>query len=206
MWSSMDRTLEDNMVDDWFFCTTLTGLRGGHTQFVQAGVETSDTGVEAVKPDPGSSWEGHPEGWVPVSGNENAESLWGCPTTPHSIGDLPSAPHACCWCQMNWWVVVQWVQMGVSIWDTVHFQSMDGWALIGACFQAPVARRARDNVTPLRRSSAGLMPARIGRLSAGVGCRHPVTVRKASLMAGQWGVSTAAPAWKAVLSCWMGQV
>jgi len=27
------------------------------------------------------------------------------------------------------------------------------------------------------------MPARIGRLSAGVGYRHPVTIRKASLMA-----------------------
>jgi len=31
------------------------------------------------------------------------------------------------------------------------------------------------------------MPARIGRLSAGVGRRHPVTTRKASLMAGRWG-------------------
>jgi len=47
-----------------------------------------------------------------------------------------------------------------------------------------VARRARDTVAPLRRNSAGWMPARIGRLSAGVGHRHPVTVRKASLMAG----------------------
>ena len=28
------------------------------------------------------------------------------------------------------------------------------------------ARRARDNVAPLRRSSAGWMPARVGRLSA----------------------------------------
>ena len=42
---------------------------------------------------------------------------------------------------------------------------------------------ARDSVAPLRRSSAGWMLARIGRLSAGVGSRHPVTVRKASLMA-----------------------
>jgi len=32
-----------------------------------------------------------------------------------------------------------------------------------------MARRARDSVAPLRRSSAGWMPARIGRLSAGVG-------------------------------------
>ena len=47
-----------------------------------------------------------------------------------------------------------------------------------------MAGRARDSVTPLRRSSAGWMPARIGRLSAGVGRRNPVTIRKASLMAG----------------------
>ena len=44
---------------DGLICATLTGRRGGHTPFVQAGAETSDTGAEAVKPDPGSSWEGH---------------------------------------------------------------------------------------------------------------------------------------------------
>jgi len=64
----MDWTLENNMVDSLFFCATLTGRRGGHTQFVQAGAEMSDTGAEAVKPDPGSSWESHSGGWVPVSG------------------------------------------------------------------------------------------------------------------------------------------
>jgi len=47
---SMDWTLEDNMVDGLFFCATLTGLRGGHTSFVQAGAETSDTGAEIVNP------------------------------------------------------------------------------------------------------------------------------------------------------------
>ena len=47
-----------------------------------------------------------------------------------------------------------------------------------------MARRARDNVAPLRRSSAGWMPARMGRLSDGVGRRHPVAIGKASLMAG----------------------
>jgi len=51
----MDWTLEDNMIDGLFFCATLTGRRGGHTPFVQAGAETSDTGAEAVQPDPGSS-------------------------------------------------------------------------------------------------------------------------------------------------------
>jgi len=55
---SMDWTMEDNMVDGLFFCATLTGLRRGHTPFVQAGAETSDTSAEAVKLDPGS-WESH---------------------------------------------------------------------------------------------------------------------------------------------------
>jgi len=55
------------MADSLFFYTTLTGRRGGHTPFVKAGAETTDTGVEAVKPDPGSSWESHSGEWVPVS-------------------------------------------------------------------------------------------------------------------------------------------
>ena len=45
-----------------------------------------------------------------------------------------------------------------------------------------MARRARDSVAPLRRSSAGWMPARMGRLSAGLGRMYPVTIRKASLI------------------------
>jgi len=64
----MDWTLEDTMLDGLFFCATLTGRRGGHTQFVQAGAETSYTGAEAVELDPGSSWEDHSGGWVPASG------------------------------------------------------------------------------------------------------------------------------------------
>jgi len=64
----MDWTLEDNMIDGLFFCATLTDRRGGRTPFAQAGAETSGTSAEAVKPDPGSSWEGHSGGWVPVSG------------------------------------------------------------------------------------------------------------------------------------------
>jgi len=34
----MDWILEDNMVDGLFFCAALTGCRGGHTPFVQAGM------------------------------------------------------------------------------------------------------------------------------------------------------------------------
>jgi len=65
---SMDSTLKDNMVDGSFFCATVTGRRGDHAPFVQVGGKISDTGAEAVKPDPGSSWEGHSGVWVPASG------------------------------------------------------------------------------------------------------------------------------------------
>jgi len=59
MGRSMDWTLKDNIVDGLFFCATLTDRRGGHTPFVQAGVETSDIGAEVLKPDHGSPWQGH---------------------------------------------------------------------------------------------------------------------------------------------------
>jgi len=102
MGRSMDWTLEDNMVNGLFFYATLTGRRGGHTPFVQAGNETSDAGAEAVKPDPRCSWQGHSGGWVLVSGWKYGVSCRCCPTTPPSIGDPPSAPHFCCCCQVNW--------------------------------------------------------------------------------------------------------
>jgi len=70
----MDWTFEDNMIDGLFFCTTLTGRRGGHTQFVQAGAEASENGAEAIEPDPGCSWEGHSEGVGAGVGDESAES------------------------------------------------------------------------------------------------------------------------------------
>jgi len=62
------------MVDGSFCCVTLAGHRGGHTPFVQVETETSDTGAEAVKPDPGSSWKGHSGGVGADVGDENAES------------------------------------------------------------------------------------------------------------------------------------
>ena len=65
----MDWTLKDNMVDGLFFCVTLTGRRGGHTSFVQAGAETSDTGEEAVKPDPGCSQKANCRKGTLCSGN-----------------------------------------------------------------------------------------------------------------------------------------
>ena len=74
MGRSMDWTLEDNMVDGLFFWATLTGRRGGHIPFVQAGAETPDTGAEVVKPDPGSNWEGHSDRVGTGVWNENVES------------------------------------------------------------------------------------------------------------------------------------
>jgi len=38
----MDWTLEDNMVDGFFFCITLTSLRTGNTPSAQRGAEASD--------------------------------------------------------------------------------------------------------------------------------------------------------------------
>jgi len=65
------------MVGGLFFCTTLTGRRGGHTPFVQAGAETSNTSAKAVMPDPGSCCGVIPGGWVGAGvGDENAESCW----------------------------------------------------------------------------------------------------------------------------------
>jgi len=70
----MDWTLEDNMVDGLFSCATLKGRRGGHIPFLQTGAEASDSGAEVVKPDAGSSWEGHSGGMDASVGDENAES------------------------------------------------------------------------------------------------------------------------------------
>ena len=62
------------MVDGLFICATLTGRRGGHAPFVQAGAETSDTGAEAVKTDPCSSWQGHSGRMGAGVGDKNAKS------------------------------------------------------------------------------------------------------------------------------------
>jgi len=62
------------MVDGLFFQTTLTGPRGGHTPFVQAGAETSDTGAETGKPDPRCSWRGQSRGVSAGVGDDSTES------------------------------------------------------------------------------------------------------------------------------------
>jgi len=95
---SMGWTLENNMADGLFFCATLTGRSGGHAPFVQTGAETSNTGAEAVEAGPklflgGSFQVGGCRCW-----GWNCGVIWGCPPTPHSTGDPPTAPHVCCCC------------------------------------------------------------------------------------------------------------
>jgi len=51
---------------DLIFCAALTNRRSGHTPFMQTGMETSDTGAEAVEPDPRCSWKDYSRGWVGV--------------------------------------------------------------------------------------------------------------------------------------------
>jgi len=64
----MDRTFEDNIFEGLLFCAALTGRRRDHIPFGQAGAGKPDTSAEAVKPDPGSPWQGHSRRMGPVSG------------------------------------------------------------------------------------------------------------------------------------------
>jgi len=57
MGRSMEWTLEGNIVNGLIFFAKLTSRTSGHTQFVQTGAETSDTGAKAVEPDPRCSWQ-----------------------------------------------------------------------------------------------------------------------------------------------------
>ena len=80
------------MIDDLFFCATLTGRRGSHTPFVQAGAETPYIVVEGVKPDPNYSWEGHSGRVGAGVRDENAES---CEVIPPLRIPLVIRPVSC---------------------------------------------------------------------------------------------------------------
>jgi len=169
------------MVDGLFFYATFIGRRGGHTPFLQTGAETFDTSAEAVKPDPGSSLGRSFRAGGRQCRGWKCGVLWCCLPTLHFNGVLPSAPHVCC--QINWWVVVRWVQR-VSRFETPCICTQwtdDRWVEQMSRLRA---RRARNSVAPLRQRSASWIPARMERLSTGVGRRHPVTIHKASLIAG----------------------
>jgi len=62
------------MIDGLFFSTTLTGRRRGHTPLYKQERKRPKSGTEAVKPDPGSSWEGHSGGVGAGVGDESADA------------------------------------------------------------------------------------------------------------------------------------
>jgi len=154
MGRSMDCTLEDNMVDGLFFCATLTGCRRGHTPFVQAGAETSNTGAEAVEPGPASSWKGHSAGWVPVSGmkmrslvglyNHSAFHWWSAHCAAHRLL-LSDELMRCCGAGTNGCLDLRRRAFALD------GQVSAGWS---RC-PGPMTRSARDSVAPFRWSSAG---------------------------------------------------
>ena len=68
-----------------------------------------------------------------------------------------------------------------------------------------MAWHARHTVAPLLWNSARCMPARIGRMSTGVGCRQPVTICKTLLVAGSirwvWALRHQTAAQYSVVEC-----
>jgi len=181
---SVDWTLEDNMVNGLFFCATLTGRRGGHTHLYKKERKRptpvrwrlSRTQALLGRVSPG---ECRCRGW-------KCGILWDCLPTPHSIDDPPSAARmwllsdeqmSCCAAGTNGCLNLRRRATALDGRESAEWSRYPG----------SMARRTRDSVAPLRRSSAGWMPARIGRLSTGLGRRHPVAIRKESLMAGRWG-------------------
>ena len=141
---SVDWTLED-MVDGLFFCARLTGRRGGHTHLYKQ---------ERKRPMPVQRWLSRAQAVlgrvIPGAGCRcrgwKCRVLWGCAPTSHSIGDPPSAPRACCGCQINWWIVMRRVQIGVSIWGAVYSRSIVRWALSGADVESYVKSYIKINM------------------------------------------------------------
>jgi len=204
------------MVNGSVFCVTPTSRRSGHVPFMQTGAETSSTCVVAIESNPPCQlriqefWSVPPvvisvyfwtmEQFAMASGLTPAailQAVLGRAILAGCFGDESAEsrsalqlfcipPHFCFCRQINLWVEQHRYKMGVSTWDGVHSHSMGVSTEWNRC-PGSMARRARDSVAPLRGSSAGWMPASIERLFTGVGRKHPVTIRKASLVAGQWG-------------------
>jgi len=178
---SMNWTLEENMVHSLFFCATLTDNRGGHIPFVQTVAETSDIGAKEVKPDPGCSWQGHSGGWwLPMSGMKMRSFAhftfhWWSTHCAARMLLLSDKLMSCCAAGTNGCLNLR--RRAFSLDGQVSAE----WS---RCLGS-MARRARDSVALLRRSSAGWTPARIGRLSTGVGRRHLVTLARRHWWQGQ---------------------
>ena len=191
-----------------FFCATLTDCRGDHNPFVPPGVETSNTGAEAVKPDQRCSWRAIPGDWVPMSGMKiwslivlsycSSFHLWYV-EVPHlllSSEELMS----CCVTGTN------------GCFDLTCRTCPPGGQVSAEWSKGPgsITRFARDSVARLRQSTAGWMPVRRRRLSAAVGHRHPVTIHKVSLMTGSmrwvWALRHQTRAQYSVVECTSSQV
>ena len=155
------------------FCPIPTGRRDDHTQFAQAGTETSETGTEAVKPDLRCSWKSLFRRVGAGVGDENAES-W---SVVHPLR-IPLVIRPVCRARTSI-VVIGWTDellcggyKWVSRLETPCICTR--WTVSAEWCGCPgsMTRHSRDSVAPLRWNSAGWMPARIERLSAGVGRRH----------------------------------
>ena len=110
----------------------------GHTPFVQAGAETSNTSAEAVMQDPVCSWKGHSRRVGADVRDESKESR-GVVQSLCILSVIRPVRHTSD-------VVVRWSdellcggykQTGVSIWNAVHSTRWSRWALSGVGVPAP---------------------------------------------------------------------
>jgi len=160
------------MVDGLFFCATLTGRRADHTPFAQAGAETSNTSAGVFKPDPDRFGRVISGGCALVWGMK-VWSLVGL--SAHLAFHWWSGQCAACMLLLSD-KLVSGCAAGTN--ECLDLRSraftLDG-QMSAEWSKCPgfLARCSRDSVATLRRSSAGWMPAWMGRLSAGVGRRHP---------------------------------
>ena len=170
---SMDWTLENNMVDGLFFCATLTGRWGGRPHLYKQ-ERKRPTPVRMRLSRNQALLERVIRGGAGV-GDENAQSC-GVVRPLRRTYVVVVRWNDEMLCGGYKWVSRFEAQCVRTRWTSEHWMEQMSRLHGTVCY--------RDSVAPLLQSSAGWMPARIGRLSAGVGRRHTVTIRKASLMAG----------------------
>jgi len=170
------------MTGGLFVCTTLTGRRGGHTHLYRQDMKRPTPVRRRLSRTQALLGRVIPGGGADVR-DENAESCglfayftihWWSAHSAARMLVLSNELMSCCAAGTNGCVDMR--RSAFALGGRVSAE--------GSSCPDSMARRARDSVAPLRRSSAGWMPPRIGRLSTGVRCRHPVTICKASLVVG----------------------